>query len=53
LISPAIEPTKSPAADNRAKQLADTIQEIQVLIKWAQECYKQADKGKAPPVFAP
>ncbi|CEL62768.1 hypothetical protein RSOLAG1IB_05127 [Rhizoctonia solani AG-1 IB] len=53
MISPALEPTGSPAADDRAKQLADTIQEVQVSIKWAQERYKQADKGKPPPEFAP
>ncbi|CCO34985.1 Retrotransposable element Tf2 155 kDa protein type 1 [Rhizoctonia solani AG-1 IB] len=49
MISPALEPTGSPAADDRAKQLADTIQEVQASIKWAQERYKQADKGKQPP----
>jgi hypothetical protein len=53
MISPALEPTGSPAADDRAKQLADTIQEVQASIKWAQERYKQADKGKPPPEFAP
>ncbi|CCO34445.1 Retrotransposable element Tf2 155 kDa protein type 1 [Rhizoctonia solani AG-1 IB] len=53
MISPALEPTGSPAADDRAKQLADTIQEVQASIKWAQERYKQADKGKQPPEFAP
>ncbi|CCO34997.1 Retrotransposable element Tf2 155 kDa protein type 2 [Rhizoctonia solani AG-1 IB] len=36
-----------------AKQLADTIKEVQTSIKWAQERYKQADKGKQPPKFAP
>ncbi|CCO30457.1 Retrotransposable element Tf2 155 kDa protein type 1 [Rhizoctonia solani AG-1 IB] len=53
MISPAQEPTGSPAADDRAKQLADTIQEVQASIKWAQERYKQADKGKQPLEFAP
>ncbi|CCO34988.1 Retrotransposable element Tf2 155 kDa protein type 3 [Rhizoctonia solani AG-1 IB] len=53
MISPALGPTGLPAADDRAKQLADTIQEVQASIKWAQECYKQADKGKQPPEFAP
>ncbi|CEL53110.1 Retrotransposable element Tf2 155 kDa protein type 3 OS=Schizosaccharomyces pombe (strain 972 / ATCC 24843) GN=Tf2-11 PE=4 SV=1 [Rhizoctonia solani AG-1 IB] len=53
MISPVLEPTGSPAADDRAKQLADTIQEVQASIKWAQERYKQADKGKQPPEFAP
>ncbi|CCO38007.1 Retrotransposable element Tf2 155 kDa protein type 2 [Rhizoctonia solani AG-1 IB] len=53
MISPALEPTGSPAADDRAKQLAETIQEVQASIKWAQERYKQADKGKQPPEFAP
>ncbi|QRW16917.1 Retrotransposable element Tf2 protein [Rhizoctonia solani] len=36
-----------------AKQLAETIYEVQVSIKWAQECYKQADTGKPPPKFQP
>ncbi|CEL56624.1 hypothetical protein RSOLAG1IB_07949 [Rhizoctonia solani AG-1 IB] len=53
MISPALEPTRSPAADDRVKQLADAIQEVQVSIKWAQVRYKQADKGKPPPEFAP
>ncbi|CEL56343.1 Retrotransposable element Tf2 155 kDa protein type 2 OS=Schizosaccharomyces pombe (strain 972 / ATCC 24843) GN=Tf2-7 PE=4 SV=1 [Rhizoctonia solani AG-1 IB] len=53
VISPALEPTGSPAADDRAKQLAETIQKVQASVKWAQECYKQADKGKQPPEFAP
>ncbi|CCO31558.1 Transposon Ty3-I Gag-Pol polyprotein AltName: Full=Gag3-Pol3 [Rhizoctonia solani AG-1 IB] len=48
----SLEPTGSPAADDRAKQLADTIQEVQASIKWAQERYKQADTGKQPPEFA-
>ncbi|CCO37111.1 Retrotransposable element Tf2 155 kDa protein type 3 [Rhizoctonia solani AG-1 IB] len=52
MISLALEPTESPTADHRAKQLTDTIQEAPVSIKWAQECYKQADKGKPPPEFA-
>ncbi|CEL56626.1 Retrotransposable element Tf2 155 kDa protein type 1 OS=Schizosaccharomyces pombe (strain 972 / ATCC 24843) GN=Tf2-1 PE=4 SV=1 [Rhizoctonia solani AG-1 IB] len=53
MISLALEPTGLPAPDDRAKQLADTIQEVQASIKWAQERYKQADKGKPPPEFAP
>ncbi|CCO34908.1 Retrotransposable element Tf2 155 kDa protein type 2 [Rhizoctonia solani AG-1 IB] len=53
MISLALEPTGSPAADDRAKQLADTIQEVQASIKWAQERYKQADKGKQRPELAP
>ncbi|CCO36000.1 Transposon Ty3-I Gag-Pol polyprotein AltName: Full=Gag3-Pol3 [Rhizoctonia solani AG-1 IB] len=53
MISLALEPTRSPTADDQAKQLADTIQEVQASIKWAQEQYKQADKGKPPPEFAP
>ncbi|KAF8711840.1 Chromo (CHRromatin Organization MOdifier) domain, partial [Rhizoctonia solani] len=36
-----------------AKQLAETIQEVQASIKWAQERYKQADTGKPPPEFQP
>ncbi|CCO34817.1 Retrotransposable element Tf2 155 kDa protein type 1 [Rhizoctonia solani AG-1 IB] len=53
MISPALEPTGSPTADDRAKQLADTIQEVQASIKWAQVRHKQTDKGKLPPEFAP
>ncbi|CCO33411.1 Retrotransposable element Tf2 155 kDa protein type 3 [Rhizoctonia solani AG-1 IB] len=53
VISAALEPTGLPTADDRTKQLADTIQEVQASIKWAQACYKQADKGKPPPEFAP
>jgi hypothetical protein len=52
MISPEPEPTGSPAADDRAKQLADTIQEVQDSIKWVQELYKQTDKGKPPPESA-
>jgi transposase InsO family protein len=52
-IIPVLQPTRSPAAYNRAKQLADTIQEAQASIKWAQEHYKQTDKGKPPPEFVP
>jgi hypothetical protein len=48
VISPALEPTGLPTADDQAKQLADAIQEVKVSIKWAQERYKQADKGKPP-----
>jgi hypothetical protein len=53
MISPELEPTRSPAADDRAKQLSDTIQEVQVSIQWAQESYKQAGKAKPPTEFAP
>ncbi|CCO34382.1 Retrotransposable element Tf2 155 kDa protein type 2 [Rhizoctonia solani AG-1 IB] len=53
MISLALEPTESPAADDRAKQLADTMQEVQASIKWAWERYKQADKGKQHSEFAP
>ncbi|KAF8694337.1 Chromo (CHRromatin Organization MOdifier) domain, partial [Rhizoctonia solani] len=48
-----LEPTGSPFADDRAKQLAETIQEVQASIKRAQERYKQADTGKPPPEFKP
>ncbi|KAF8747988.1 Integrase core domain [Rhizoctonia solani] len=37
VISPLMEPTGLPIADDRAKQLAETTQEIQASIKWAQE----------------
>ncbi|QRW20003.1 Retrotransposable element Tf2 protein [Rhizoctonia solani] len=53
VISLLLEPTGLPIADDRAKQLAETIQAVQVSIKWAQECYKQADTGKPPPEFQP
>ncbi|KAF8747242.1 hypothetical protein RHS01_11373 [Rhizoctonia solani] len=53
VISPLLEPTGSPIADDRAKQLAETIQAVQASIKWAQERYKQADTGKPPPEFQP
>ncbi|KAF8698387.1 hypothetical protein RHS03_07562, partial [Rhizoctonia solani] len=53
VISPLLEPTGLPIADDRAKQLAETIQEVQASIKWAQEHYKQADTGKPPPEFQP
>ncbi|QRW25151.1 Retrotransposable element Tf2 protein [Rhizoctonia solani] len=53
VISPLLEPTGSPIADDRAKQLAETIQEVQASIKWAQERYKQTDTGKLPPEFQP
>ncbi|QRW24390.1 Retrotransposable element Tf2 protein [Rhizoctonia solani] len=53
VISLLLEPTGLPIADDRAKQLAETIQEVQASIKWAQERYKQADKGKPPPEFQP
>ncbi|KAF8721484.1 hypothetical protein RHS02_08897, partial [Rhizoctonia solani] len=53
VISPLLESTGSPIADDRAKQLAETIQEVQASIKWAQERYKQADTGKPPPEFQP
>jgi hypothetical protein len=45
VISPALESTRPPAAENRAKELAETIQEVQASVKWAQEQYNQADKG--------
>ncbi|KAF8749430.1 Chromo (CHRromatin Organization MOdifier) domain [Rhizoctonia solani] len=53
VISPLLEPTGLPIADDRAKQLAETIQAVQASIKWAQERYKQADTGKPPPEFQP
>ncbi|QRW23527.1 Retrotransposable element Tf2 protein [Rhizoctonia solani] len=53
VISPLLEPTGLPIADDKAKQLAETIQEVQASIKWAQERYKQADTGKPPPEFQP
>ncbi|QRW17988.1 Retrotransposable element Tf2 protein [Rhizoctonia solani] len=53
VISPLLELTRSPDADDRAKQLAETIQEVQASIKWAQEHYKQANTGKPPPEFQP
>ncbi|KAF8759764.1 hypothetical protein RHS01_02206 [Rhizoctonia solani] len=53
VISPLLEPTGLPIADDRAKQLAETIQEVQASIKWAQERYKQANTGKPPPEFQP
>ncbi|KAF8723489.1 hypothetical protein RHS02_08621, partial [Rhizoctonia solani] len=53
VISLLLERTGLPIADDRAKQLAETIQEVQASIKWAQECYKQADTGKPPPKFQP
>ncbi|KAF8750038.1 hypothetical protein RHS01_09619 [Rhizoctonia solani] len=53
VISPLLEPTGSPIADDRAKQLAETIHEVQASIKWAQERYKQADTGKPPLEFQP
>ncbi|KAJ1299605.1 hypothetical protein OPQ81_003785 [Rhizoctonia solani] len=40
IISLALEPTGYPAADDRAKELAETIQEVQTSLKWAQEKYK-------------
>ncbi|CCO37116.1 hypothetical protein BN14_11267 [Rhizoctonia solani AG-1 IB] len=49
----SFKPTGSPAGDDRAKQFADRVQEVQASIKCAQERYQQADKGKAPPEFAP
>ncbi|QRW27796.1 Retrotransposable element Tf2 protein [Rhizoctonia solani] len=52
-ISTLLEPTGLPIADDRAKQLAETIQAVQASIKWAQERYKQADTGKPPPEFQP
>ncbi|KAF8749466.1 hypothetical protein RHS01_09962 [Rhizoctonia solani] len=51
VISPLLEPTGLPIADDRAKQLAETIQEVQASIKRAQERYKQADTGIPPPKF--
>ncbi|QRW19997.1 Retrotransposable element Tf2 protein [Rhizoctonia solani] len=53
VISTALEPAGSPVANDRAQQLAETIQEVQASIKWAQESYKEAVSGKPLPELNP
>ncbi|QRV96665.1 Retrotransposable element Tf2 protein [Ceratobasidium sp. AG-Ba] len=50
-ISPSLEPTGNPIADDRARELHETIQEVSATLNWTQERYKHADGGKTPPEF--
>ncbi|QRV96662.1 Retrotransposable element Tf2 protein [Ceratobasidium sp. AG-Ba] len=46
-----MEPTGNPIADDRARELHETIQEVSATLNWTQERYKHADGGKTPPEF--
>uniref|UniRef100_A0A183CPZ9 RNA-directed DNA polymerase n=1 Tax=Globodera pallida TaxID=36090 RepID=A0A183CPZ9_GLOPA len=50
-ISPNLEPTGTPVADDRAAELRAVIEEVQATIKWTQERYKAADHGVSLPEF--
>ncbi|KAB5587482.1 Retrotransposable element Tf2 [Ceratobasidium theobromae] len=51
VISPSLEPTGTPAADDRAQELQDTIQEVKATLEWTRECYKRSDNGARLPEF--
>ncbi|QRV94487.1 Retrotransposable element Tf2 protein [Ceratobasidium sp. AG-Ba] len=50
-ISPSLEPTGNPIADDRARHLHETIQEVSATLNRTQERYKHANGGKTPPEF--
>jgi transposase InsO family protein len=51
VISPSLEPTGTPVANNRAGELAKVIAEVKATLQWTQERYKRADKGNSVPKF--
>ncbi|KAB5587603.1 Retrotransposable element Tf2 [Ceratobasidium theobromae] len=51
IISPSLEPTGTPAADDRAQELQDMIQEVKATLEWTRERYKWSDNGAKLPEF--
>jgi hypothetical protein len=51
VISPSLEPTGTPVADNQAWELTEVIAEVKATLQWTQECYRRADKGNSMPKF--
>ncbi|KAB5587831.1 Retrotransposable element Tf2 [Ceratobasidium theobromae] len=51
IISPSLEPTGTPAADNRAQELQEMIKEAKAMLEWTREHYKCSDDGAKLPEF--
>ncbi|QRV73871.1 Retrotransposable element Tf2 protein [Ceratobasidium sp. AG-Ba] len=52
IVSPSLEPTGNPVADDGAQEIYEAIQDVMAALQWSQERYKQADRGKPPSEFA-
>jgi hypothetical protein len=51
VMSPSLEPTGTPVANDRAQELAKRIAEVKATLQWTQEHYKRVDKGSSMPKF--